>query len=138
MDHELKCVLRNPSVEAIHKFESRMTSSQNSWTVSMTETLLSAVNKRPSLLYLLARAEIDDHVIYAVQQHLPNLTNQVLLNEQSSQGVAIVSVVRIWEALERLRSLSSSVAVDTLWIYSHVEPSKLNDMARVAVNVISR
>jgi len=143
MDHELQCVLRNPSAEAIHKFESRMTASQGNtttWTVSMAEKLLVAVQKRPQLLYLLAKAEWDDHVVYAVQQHLPSLVDQALEQPpaEADQSLAIVSVVRIWEALERLRSFSSSLAVDTLWMYSHVEPRKLNDLARAAVDIITR
>lgn len=138
MDHELHCVLRNPSAEAIHKFESRMSMSQGAcWTVSMAETLLSSIQKRPNLLYLLARADIDDHVLYAVQQYLPDVTNQVLEQEQG-YSVAIVAVVRMWEALERMRSFSSTLAVDTLWIYSHVEPDKLNAMAHIAVDIITR
>lgn len=139
MDHELRCVLRNPTADAIHKFENALlSSSQASWTVPMMETLLKGVaKKRPSLLYILARADVHDHVLYAVQQFLPELTDQVL-SEASIKTIGIVALVRIWEALERLRSFSSVQTVDTLWMYSHVEPEKLHCMARLAVDVITR
>jgi len=139
MDHELQCVLRNATADAIKKFENRMMASQTTWTVGMAENLLSAIQKRPHLLYLLAKAEMDDHVVYAAQQHLPHLMEHALQQQQEAQqSLAMVAVVRIWEALERLRSFSSSLVVDTLWIYSQVESRKLNEMAHVAVNIITR
>jgi hypothetical protein len=89
-------------------------------------------------MYLLAKADMDDHVIYAVQQHLPHLMEQASSLEENVSPLSIVAVVRVWEALERLRSFSSSQTVDTLWMYSHVEPRKLNEMAHVAVRTITR
>lgn len=137
MDHELQCVLRNPSVDAIVKFENRMArGTTTGWTLSMAETLLSGIQKRPQLMYLLAKADMDDHIIYAVQQHLPILTEQAL--QEQSRPLSMVAVVRVWEALERVRSFSSSLTVDTLWMYSHVEPRKLIEMAHVAVHIITR
>ena len=146
MDHELQCVVNNPSVDAIVKFENRMARGASPWTVSMAETLLSSIhnnnnnNNKSNLMYLLAKADMDDHVIYAVQQHLPDLMEQALLVEESKDvsPLSIVAVVRVWEALERLRMFASSQTVDTLWMYSHVEPRKLNEMAHVAVCIITR
>ena len=137
MDHELQCFLRNPSAEALEKFESRMAMSRGTWTVSMAETLLSAVRECPQLLHLLVTAEMDDHVIFAVQHHLPNLTDHVV-QQQGGRPLALIAMVCMWEALERIRSCTTSLLVDTLWIYSHVEPRKLNDMALVAVDIITR
>jgi uncharacterized secreted protein with C-terminal beta-propeller domain len=141
MDHELQCALSNPSVDAIVKFENRMARGTSPWTVGMAETLLSAIHNSKNtsnLMYLLAKADMDDHVIYAVQQHLPHLMEKASSFEENVSPLSIVAVVRVWEALERLRSFSSSQTVDTLWMYSHVEPRKLNEMAHVAVRTITR
>ncbi len=146
MDHELQCVVNNPSVDAIIKLENRMARGTLPWTVGMAETLLSSIhnnnnnNKSNNLLYLLAKADMDDHVIYAVQQHLPHLMERAFAQQENDDmsPLALVAVVRVWEALERLRLFSSSQTVDTLWMYSHVEPQKLNEMAHVAVRMITR
>lgn len=132
MDHELQCVLRNPSVEAIQHFQSRMT---GSWTVGMAEKLLSTLRTRPSslLLYLLATLQWDDHVVYAVQP-LKFLTGIVL---EQNEPLAMVAAARMWESLERMRSCSSPFSIDTLWLFSHVEPSHLHQMAYIAVKLIT-
>lgn len=142
MDHELQCVVNNPSADAMVKFENRMARGASPWTVNMAETLLSSIhnnkNNKSNLMYLLAKVDMDDHVIYAVQQHLPDLMEQAFLQQNDVSPLSIVAVVRVWEALERLRLFSSSQTVDTLWMYSHVEPRKLNEMAQVAVCIITR
>lgn len=135
MDRELQCVLRNPSVEALQQFQSRMT---GSWTISMAEAVLAALRKRPSssnLLYLLATSQWDDHVIYAVQQPLKLLTDIAL---EQQEPLAMVAAARMWEAMERMRSCTSPLSVDTLWLFSHVEPRHLYQMAHVAVKLITR
>lgn len=134
MDHELHCILRNPSAEAIQHFQSRMT---GSWTVGMAEKLLSTLRKRPSslLLYLLASSQWDDHVVYAVQQPLKVLTGIVLEQEEP---LAMVAAARMWESLERVRSFTSPLSVDTMWLFSHVDPSHLHQMAYIAVKLITR
>jgi hypothetical protein len=134
MDHELQCVLRNPSAEALQHFQSRMT---GSWTVGMAEKVLSTLRKRPSslLLYLLATSQWDDHVVYALQQPLRFLTGIVLEQEEP---LAMVAAARMWESLERMRSCTSPLSVDTLWLFSHVEPSNLHQMACIAVKLIAR
>jgi hypothetical protein len=132
MDHELQCVLRNPSVEAIQNFQSRIT---GSWTVGMAEKLLSTLRNRPSslLLYLLATSQWDDHVVYAVQP-LKFFTGIVL---EQQDPLAMVVATRMWESLERMRSCSSPFFIDTLWLFSHVEPSHLHQMACIAVKLIT-
>lgn len=134
MDHELQCVLRNPSVEALQQFQSRMT---GTWTIGMAEAVMAALRKRPSshLLYLLSTSQWDDHVVYAVQQPLKLLANIAL---EQQEPLAMVASARMWEALERMRSCTSPLSVDTLWMFSHVEPSHLHQMAHVAVKLISR
>jgi hypothetical protein len=134
MDHELQCVLRNPSAEALQHFQSCIT---GVWTVDMAEKVLSTLRRRHSshLLYLLATSKWDDHVVYAVQQPLKFLTGIVL---EQLEPLAIVAAARMWEALERMRSCTSPLSIDTLWLFSHVEPSHLHQMAHVAVKLITR
>lgn len=134
MDHDLQGVLRNPSMEALQQFQSRVT---GTWTVSMAEAVLAALRKRPSshLLYLLATSQWDDHVVYAMQQPLKLLTDIAL---EQQEPLAMVAAARMWEALERMRSCTSPLSVDTLWMFNHVEPSHLYQMAHFAVKLITR
>ena len=134
MEHELKCVLRNPSAQALQRFEASM--AESTWTVSMAETVLSAARKHSSSLYLLATAQWDDHVVHALEQPLKILTERAL--QQNESTFAMVAAARMWEALERIRSYTSPLQCDTLWMYSHVDSNGLHKMAHVAVNLITR
>lgn len=144
MEHELQCVMRNPSAEALSKFSSRM-ADVGPWTVAMAEICARGLQQKPSgtpaLLYLLATTSWPDHVVYAISQPLELLTDVVVCqtnDQQRKRSLALVAVVRMWEALERMRSHTSPLSHDTLWLYSHICPSKLNQMANVAVEILTR